>query len=410
MDRPLRDPGTLRIQPETTGARFARGARERVLVRERPGISPRVFAEHLLARSAFVELRDLALDLPPLTEEAHLVEPDPALREACQALERDLRAGVRRALRGSRMLALGRYLHTLLAFPDHPDGFGPLYDPDDPSRVLAVPPRLPLDHAYAKDRALIALVQAERAEGRRVLVYTTASHRPDAVGRSVRLLRAHGVWAEALRAELAPEQRERWLARQVDRGVEALVCHPALIGTGLDLVEWPTVVWMLPSWSVYTVRQASRRAYRVGQTRPVHVVFLGYAQTLQARLLGLLGSKIEASLALEGQFQAHGLLALADPGDLGTALARSLVDGLQGLDSAEAIWRRLAPPAAPRPPAAPTPPAAAPEHPPLTAPAPVAVTTRDGRRHRERLVRPDELEEAVGQLGFAWRLPEPSRA
>ena len=53
-----------------------------------------------------------------------------------------------------------------------------------------------------------------------------------------------------------------------------LVCHPRLVQTGLDLGEFPTNCWYETGYSVSTVRQASRRSWRIGQTEPVQVVFM----------------------------------------------------------------------------------------------------------------------------------------
>src|SRR5205823_14940347 len=53
---------------------------------ERPGISPVVFARHLIDQVAFVELADLAVALPPLTEEVRTVEMDAPLRAAYDEL------------------------------------------------------------------------------------------------------------------------------------------------------------------------------------------------------------------------------------------------------------------------------------------------------------------------------------
>ena len=69
--------------------------------------------------------------------------------------------------------------------------------------------------------------------------------------------------------------------------MDALVCHPRLVQTGLDPVDFPAIVWAETDYSVYTMRQASRRSWRVGQTEPVQVVFMAYRNTLQADALNL---------------------------------------------------------------------------------------------------------------------------
>ena len=79
-------------------------------------------------------------------------------------------------------------------------------------------------------------------------------------------------------------------------------------------------------YSVYVVRQASRRSWRIGQTRPVKVVFMSYRNTLQADALKLVAKKMQSSLAVEGELPEDGLAAYGDDGDdMMMALARKLV-------------------------------------------------------------------------------------
>ena len=59
-----------------------------------------------------------------------------------------------------------------------------------------------------------------------------------------------------------------------------LVCHPRLVQTGLDLVYLPTILRFATDYSIYVTRQASRRSWSIGQTRPVKVVFMTYLNSL----------------------------------------------------------------------------------------------------------------------------------
>ena len=79
---------------------------------------------------------------------------------------------------------------------------------------------------------------------------------------------------------------------------------------------------------MYTMRQASRRSWRIGQTQPVRVVFMSYRNTLQADALKLVARKLQSSLAVEGELPEDGLAAFGDDGDdLMMALARKIVGG-----------------------------------------------------------------------------------
>ena len=93
-------------------------------------------------------------------------------------------------------------------------------------------------------------------------------------------------------------------------------------------MDFPTIVWFETDYSVYVMRQASRRSWRIGQTRPVKVVFMAYRNTLQADALKLVAKKLQSSLAVEGELPEDGLAAYGDEGDdLMLALARKIVNG-----------------------------------------------------------------------------------
>jgi len=406
---------------------------------ERPGISPAVFPRHLIDQVAFLELADLAVALPPLTEEVRTVEMDPPLRAAYDELRQDLRSAVVHALHQRYRGLLGAYITTLLAYLDHPAGFAPIRHPSE-NTIVAVPRSLTLDHLYAKDRALLEILDEETAANRRVFVFVTNTERHDVAGRLTRILTERGYQAETLRASVAPEHREQWLEQQVAKGVQIVVGNPGLVQTGLDLtgaLDFPTLVFYQAPLSAYTLRQASRRSHRIGSDRPVRVVYLAYEDSVGATALSLLGAKIQSSLAIEGRFSTEGLAAMSDSTDITTALAASLVGELHDLESAETIWRRVAeldaqqaqaaaehPPvasaveaesAAPIEPAplTPEPAMAEPEPVPdasiVAAPhVPVVIVTEipgRGRRRRAAARAVDGDAPPNSQLGFGWLLP-----
>ena len=151
------------------------------------------------------------------------------------------------------------------------------------------------------------------------------------------ILTRHGFRVAVMKADaVAPERREAWVAEQVGKGIDVLICHPRLVQTGLDLIEFPTICWYETDYSVYTMRQASRRSWRIGQSRPVRVVFMAYRNSLQADALKLVAKKLQSSLAVEGELPEDGLAAYGDDGDdLMMALARKIVSGEE--DDAETV-------------------------------------------------------------------------
>ena len=162
-----------------------------------------------------------------------------------------------------------------------------------------------------------------------MLVYVTHTGTRDITGRMDDILTRHGFRVAVMKADaVAPNRREAWVADRVKEGIDVLICHPRLVQTGLDLIDFPTIVWDETDYSVYVVRQASRRSWRIGQTRPVKVVFMSYRNTLQADALKLVAKKMQSSLAVEGELPEDGLAAYGDDGDdMMMALARKIVSG-----------------------------------------------------------------------------------
>jgi superfamily II DNA or RNA helicase len=121
----------------------------------------------------------------------------------------------------------------------------------------------------------------------------------DVTRRLQELLRNEGIRAEVLTSETPPEQREAWYERQLRSGMQVCICHPKLVQTGLDLLVFPTIFFVQTGYSIYTLRQASRRSWRIGQKAPVRVAFFSYSNTAQESCLRLMGKKLLVSLALE---------------------------------------------------------------------------------------------------------------
>ncbi len=320
--------------------RTSRGRKTRVAARERPGVSPLIFSRHLLGQTAFIELSDLGLALPPYTEEVELVGMGDELSKAYGKLRDTLVEAVREEVQKGSAKLLGAYLMNLLAYPDHPYENPPITHPDT-GELVAVPEELPSDRLYPKEERLLKIVKEQKARGRKVMVYATFTGARDMTKRISDLLTKAGSRVAVLHQSVAPVDREEWLADQVRRGVDVVVCNPKLVETGLDLIDFPTLIFYQTGYSLFTLRQASRRSWRPGQTRPVEVKFLAYDDTLQETALRLMGSKLEAALTIEGKFSEEGLRALAAGDNITSELAKALMKGLDNVESAERLWKKM---------------------------------------------------------------------
>ena len=299
----------------TEDGRFSRRKGYRKVTRERPGLAPAALF-HLIGNSVFLRLSDVASGLPDYDEQILLSSMDSeedstgySQRSAYVAVFEKLRKALADALKKGSKRLLATYLQTLLAYPDGCTRGETVFDPQTGNPLVQVPP-LSEERLYPKEKALVDLVAAERLEGRRVLVYATHTGTRDITGRMDDILTRHGLRVAVMKADaVAPDRREAWVAEKVKQGIDVLICHPRLVQTGLDLIDFPTICWYETDYSVYVMRQASRRSWRIGQTRPVKVVFMSYRNTLQADALKLVAKKLQSSLAVEGELPEDGLAA-----------------------------------------------------------------------------------------------------
>ena len=321
----------------------------RKVVRERPGLVPSALF-HIIGNTVFLRLSDVASGLPDYDEQILLSSMDSeedatgySQRSAYNKVFEELRKELANALKAGSKRLLATYLQTLLAYPEGCTKGETVFDPRTGDIIVAVPP-LSEEKLYPKEKALVDLVAAERMEGRRVLVYATHTGTRDITGRMEDILTRHGFNVAVMKADaVAPDRREAWVAEKVKQGIEVMICHPRLVQTGLDLIDFPTLCWYETDYSVYVMRQASRRSWRIGQTRPVKVVFMSYRNTLQADALKLVAKKLQSSLAVEGELPEDGLAAYGDEGDdVMMALARKIVNGGEEEDEAETIEDVLA--------------------------------------------------------------------
>ena len=306
------------IEPEDNSCSEARVTKR---IRRRPGASPLLFGRFLMSLGAFISLEDISEALPPYLEEVVSVEMDPPLKEAYKKLEEDVKKALKEHRGNQSVMSVA--LNALLLYPDRPFRLGNLYgwefDPETQRRekfLISATPDLSEDQVYAKERRLVEEVKAELTHGRRCQIYAVYTQKRDVTRRLEQILLNEGIRVAVLTTDVPPEAREGWYERQLRGGVQAVICHPRLVQTGLDLIEFPTILFYETGYSIYVLRQASRRSWRIGQRLPVKVKYLHYAETMQESCLRLMGKKLLVSLAMEGKFSSEGLQAINEEDDI----------------------------------------------------------------------------------------------
>ncbi len=302
--------------------------RKTATVRERPGLSPALLP-HLLFNTVFLRLADVAEYLPPYQEEIEILKMAPMQRTVHDAFRADLTAELKRQLACGSKKLLGAYLQSSLHHPDTPWREEAVYSPDEKGvpRVVAYAEALDDSVIYPEEQRLIDTALTEKRRGRRMMVFVQGTDRRDITGRLKTLLEREGLRTAVLKSKtVSAKKREAWVEREVEKGVDIIICHPRIVQTGLDLIAFPTLLFYQVEMSVYTLRQASRRSWRIGAKQPVKVIHFAYEDTIQIQALKLIAKKAQASLALEGELVEGGLAGMVED-DLMLSLAKSLIAG-----------------------------------------------------------------------------------
>jgi hypothetical protein len=331
--------------------RCGRRRGQRTEARPKPGIAPNLFNHFLLGRAVFMNLSELGANLPTLQRELVPCRASDKLRKAYNALDDDLQNAIKANARNPGGAALRTLRVSVLdSYLDQPWNCPPCciteYSDGQATRanVVATPEDLGEWHSDTKDAELLRLVKRELAAGRKCAIYTLftdpADQTRDIRHKIMRQLRTAGVNVLGLPDNITPAKREAWL---LDKGSKAdvLVCHPARVMTGLDMLDFPTLIWYQVGYNAHVLRQASARARRPNQTKPCRVVFLYYENTIQEQALSLMGEKEAASQALEGTFDTKALRVLLNGGkddSILSALAQRLDS--EGGD-ARNVWARV---------------------------------------------------------------------
>jgi SNF2 family DNA or RNA helicase len=302
--------------------------------RERPGISPALIPE-LLPRAIFLKLSDLNIALPPYREIAHAIDMEPEQKEAYHEFQEDLLTELRIALNQGSKRLLGVYLQALLGYSDCP-WVQEIVKDKESSRILAESIPLPENTLYPKEKELLRICTEAKKDQRKTVVYCVHTETRDITERLKKILGNASLEAKVLKAtKVKAGEREEWI--HSFKG-DVLITHPRNVQTGLDLIQFPEVVWYQQDYSVYIVRQASRRSWRIGQKEPVNVHHLYYKSTEKDITLNV--KKLRAALLTEGELTDGQFLEQIEEDGL-VALAKTIVDRAEEKISLESELRKL---------------------------------------------------------------------
>lgn len=316
------------FEEEDDYAANRRTHRRKTKSRQLPGVSPLVYSRFLLEQTAFLSLSDMGKDLPDYEEIPIPLDMEEAVAEEYRRIEGILRTILRKGGKTAKHI-LSAYLNLLTAYPDQPYGQPPIVAPDSEDPLVEPLDMGDFDTIGAKERAVLDIVQRKVERGERVLVYTSWT-RTDSQQKLLKLLTGAGYRTEIMSEKIRPSAREDWVQKRLSAGMQVLITNPSLVETGLDLNAFTTLIFYSMGYKLFTLRQASRRSWRINQTAPrVEVYLLYYKDTMQHKAMKLMASKLAVAGIIEGNFTEEGLAAMSDVQDMTSQMAKELMLGIR---------------------------------------------------------------------------------
>ena len=312
---------------ETVSAISGRNSTITKKKKQLPGVSPLLFSKLLLEHTVFVSLSDMSNNLPNYTEYPIGIDLSEDVKNAYDNFTEQINNLLGQNSFSMNGKIMTQILQSLSIFPDMPYEQPPIMN-FDTGETLIIPPNIenPIQN---KINETIRIVQEKVSKGEKVLIYYHWTKRTDIAQQIKNILKQLHINSSIMNSDIKPEERELWIEDKIKKGMQVLICNPTLVETGLDLLDFTTIIFCQLGLNIFTMRQASRRSWRLGQTHPVEVYFLYYKDTIQEQSLSLMANKLHASLAIEGKFSEEGLRAMNNNEDLLTQIASSIVNGIK---------------------------------------------------------------------------------
>lgn len=311
--------------------------------RQKPGVSPLVYSRFLIDCAVFLSLNDLGKHLPDYEEIPVELNMRADIKEEYDKLKKAF-TSVMNTRNGDAMKLMSKFFSLLTTYPDQPYEHEPIYFPKSDIAICEPQDLSCFEELHEKDETVLKIVDDKVVgNGERVLIYTS-SVKIDTQTKLKNLLEDKGYRVAILEQKVPPEKREEWVEKRVKEGLDILITNPSLVETGLDLNAFTTLIYYNIGYNLFTFRQSSRRSWRINQTADkIEVYILYYADTLQARAIRLMASKLAAATLVEGNFSEEGLAAMSDCQDLTSQLAMELTKGLVGeVEDVKSMFKKMA--------------------------------------------------------------------
>lgn len=326
----------------------AYGARKRVSNKKGKGtpqekavINPALIMHHLSPFTIWGKIEDLNYPMPRYSESVTLAPIENEVIEKISNLQKEAKTVIQELNIGRG--EVDRIKPSLAGLTK-----AMLYISNNPFKEYSIPlryrgeelARLDVPAIYTnenfvtgKEQKLLDIIKDNLDKGRKVMVYTYFNETAFANLRLAKVLENNmpSVSFGILSKSVKSENLNDWFVSASKKHDVVLVPYKR-VATGLDIPQYPEVVFYEEEYNIREIIQASRRPYRaVVQKNDVHITHLCH-NGVQAIAMKLISEKIAASKIVEGEIYSEDGVESFAVDSIEIELAQRLSEGLNDLE------------------------------------------------------------------------------
>ena len=332
----------------SNGYSYTSSGRGRMLKRPqvRAGISVLIYPHFLTNHCVTLNIGDLSSHMPPLHEYVRELPMQKDVETGYQEALTNIKDALKRRDSDEGKGLVGKMLQFGLSYPDKPYGRKTIWSLKQKNLAIVEPVNLDryksTSNLLPKEQEMVNIINKEQAEGRNVFVYTFYSgedetninNRLKSVIEDCCNLKGRVCILDSKKVKAA--DRDEYIKKHSDK-VKVWVTNYINVETGIDFVgeyegreyNYPTIIYMQMGMGLASVWQASRRAYRLNQTKECRTYYLVYKSTFQRDMLEMMSKKISAATAIQGNFSESALQDMMGTEDPQIKLVKKLLSGNQ---------------------------------------------------------------------------------
>lgn len=320
---------------DSYGARKKKSVNSNSAPQEKAIINPTMVMHHLAPFTVWGKIEDLNYPMPKYSESVIVADIESEILESMQQVHNEAMSIVD-SLGEDEHPSTGAITKAMLYMSNNP--FKPYslkmkYKGEVIGQVDAAPIFTDETYVTHKERKMLNIVNENLAEDRKVMIYTYFNKTAYSYERIAKVLDQEmpNVSYAVMPDSLSSEKIAEWFVSSSLKHDVVIVPYKR-VATGLDIPQYPEVIFYEEEYNIREIIQASRRPYRaVIQKRDVHINHL-VQNGPQAIAMKLISEKIAASKIVEGEvYSEEGVESFAVD-SIEIALKQRLANGIGNLE------------------------------------------------------------------------------